>query len=427
MNDCSATTFARWAATCSGVPNSSASRRTRRRCTATLKQAGWIAARRQRGLGRRVRRCAERRAGVERDRVRGSALRARLLRRRHRGDRRHDARRAQRLPVAGGIPPPLPHARHRSLAHRRHPAGRAAGQPDLTFDDVVPAVRRKLGATLVFEACSWFSTYRIHHRRAAQFRARRCFLLGDAAHIHSPVGAQGMNTGLQDAYNLAWKLALVVSGRAAPALLDSYEEERIPVAERLLSTTDRGFSLIVSDSPLAGLFAPRCWPRSPPLAMHLRAGQAFAFMHHFADRHRVPPQPALEDAGGPSRLPLPTPATGFPGCGSISAPSGGVEDLFAALDDTHFTLLLFGEQAVPANPVARTRRPAARHQRPARPGNDRELARLHIPRPPSICSAPTATSRLRAQSPRSCATAKVFPSRPRSARTPPCPPAPAPR
>jgi 2-polyprenyl-6-methoxyphenol hydroxylase-like FAD-dependent oxidoreductase len=58
--------------------------------------------------------------------------------------------------------------------------------------------------------------------------------------IHSPVGAQGMNTGLQDAYNLAWKLALVVQGRAHPALLDSYEQERLPVAQRLLDTTDRG-------------------------------------------------------------------------------------------------------------------------------------------------------------------------------------------
>ena len=104
------------------------------------------------------------------------------------------------------------------------------GRDDLTFEDVIPSVRQEAGAELSFEACSWFSTYRIHHRRAARFRDRRCFLLGDAAHIHSPVGAQGMNTGLQDAYNLAWKLALVVSGRADAALLDSYEDERIPVA-----------------------------------------------------------------------------------------------------------------------------------------------------------------------------------------------------
>src|SRR5947207_1651494 len=131
-------------------------------------------------------------------------------------------------------------------------------QPDgtieeMTFDEVIPAVRQQAGTALSFETCSWFSTYRIHHRRAARFRDRRCFLLGDAAHIHSPVGAQGMNTGLQDAYNLAWKLALVVSGRAAPALLDSYADERIPVARRLLGSTDRGFSLIVSDNKLAQL------------------------------------------------------------------------------------------------------------------------------------------------------------------------------
>jgi 2-polyprenyl-6-methoxyphenol hydroxylase-like FAD-dependent oxidoreductase len=114
----------------------------------------------------------------------------------------------------------------------------------------MPSIRHEAGAELLFRQCTWFSTYRIHHRRAARFRDRRCFLLGDAAHIHSPVGAQGMNTGLQDAYNLAWKLALVVSGRAGTALLDSYEEERIPVARRLLETTDRAFSLVVSGQPL---------------------------------------------------------------------------------------------------------------------------------------------------------------------------------
>src|SRR5882672_4425098 len=83
---------------------------------------------------------------------------------------------------------------------------------DVTFEHVVPSVRGEAGAGLSFKACTWFSTYRIHHRSASRFRDRCCFLLGDAAHIHSPVGAQGMNTGLQDAYNLAWKLALVVQG-----------------------------------------------------------------------------------------------------------------------------------------------------------------------------------------------------------------------
>ena len=81
----------------------------------------------------------------------------------------------------------------------------------------------------------WFSTYRIHHRSAARFRDRRCFLLGDAAHIHSPVGAQGMNTGLQDAYNLAWKLALVVKGRGATRRCSiPTRKSACPVARRLL-------------------------------------------------------------------------------------------------------------------------------------------------------------------------------------------------
>src|SRR5215510_12767511 len=120
----------------------------------------------------------------------------------------------------------------------------------VTFDEVVPAIRQEAGTALAFPECSWFSTYRIYHRAAERFRDRRCFLLGDAAHIHSPAGAQGMNTGLQDAYNLAWKLALVVQGRADAALLDTYEQERIPVARRLLETTHRAFQLIVSQGPL---------------------------------------------------------------------------------------------------------------------------------------------------------------------------------
>jgi 2-polyprenyl-6-methoxyphenol hydroxylase-like FAD-dependent oxidoreductase len=94
---------------------------------------------------------------------------------------------------------------------------------DLKFEDLIPSLRDEGGAGLNFTSCLWFSTYRIYHRRTERFRDRRCFLLGDAAHVHSPMGGQGMNTGLQDAYNLAWKLALVVSGRADDPLLDSYE------------------------------------------------------------------------------------------------------------------------------------------------------------------------------------------------------------
>ncbi len=147
----------------------------------------------------------------------------------------------------------------------------------VTFESVVPSLQQEAGAELSFKTCTWFSTYRIHHRSASRFRDGRCFLLGDAAHIHSPVGAQGMNTGLQDAYNLAWKLALVVKGQANATLLDSYEAERIPVARRLLNTTDRGFRLVVSDSWLAGLFRTKILARIAAFAMSIERIQKVAF------------------------------------------------------------------------------------------------------------------------------------------------------
>jgi 2-polyprenyl-6-methoxyphenol hydroxylase-like FAD-dependent oxidoreductase len=106
----------------------------------------------------------------------------------------------------------------------------------------------------------WFSTYRIHHRVAARFRQGPVFLAGDAGHVHSPVGAQGMNTGLQDAHNLAFKFADVIQGRASEAVLDRYEAERRPVALRLVNSTDRAFAVVTSTRRLARTFrrtAPR--------------------------------------------------------------------------------------------------------------------------------------------------------------------------
>ena len=91
----------------------------------------------------------------------------------------------------------------------------------------------------------WLAHFRLHHRQATRYRAGRVFIAGDAAHIHSPVGAQGMNTGIQDAWNLGWKLALVASGVAEPELLDSYEAERWPVGRTLLRYTDRIFGVFM--------------------------------------------------------------------------------------------------------------------------------------------------------------------------------------
>ncbi|MEU6235159.1 FAD-dependent monooxygenase [Kitasatospora sp. NPDC047058] len=88
-------------------------------------------------------------------------------------------------------------------------------------------------------ALRWSSTFRISHRLVNRYRSGRLFLAGDAAHIHPPTGAQGMNTGIQDAYNLAWKLALAVQGLGAEGLLDSYHAERHPVGEEVVGRTVR--------------------------------------------------------------------------------------------------------------------------------------------------------------------------------------------
>jgi 2-polyprenyl-6-methoxyphenol hydroxylase-like FAD-dependent oxidoreductase len=253
------------------------------------------------------------------------------------------------------------------------------GRDDVTFDEVLPAVRAELGADLVLGNCSWFSTYRIHHRRAERFRDRRCFLMGDAAHVHSPVGAQGMNTGLQDAYNLAWKLALVIQGRAAPTLLDSYEAERIPVAERLLSTTDRAFSLIVSDTAFAGLLRTQVIPKLAAFAMHFEAVRKFAFMTISQTGIEYRHSPLSKTLDG---VPEEAPRAGdrFPWMRVRLDGTASTGDFFNAIDDTRFTLLLFGQDA-PADASLHFEGRLRIIRVPADPDNDHEAARLHIPLP----------------------------------------------
>jgi 2-polyprenyl-6-methoxyphenol hydroxylase-like FAD-dependent oxidoreductase len=253
------------------------------------------------------------------------------------------------------------------------------GRDDLTFEDVIPAMRQEAGAELSFKACSWFSTYRIHHRRAARFRDGRCFVLGDAAHVHSPVGAQGMNTGLQDAYNLAWKLALVVPERAGTALLDSYADERVPVAQRLLSSTDRAFSLVVSDNWLAGLFRTRILAKIAVFAMSLDRIRTFAFRTISQIGISYRNSPLSETLTG---LPDTAPRAGdrFPWLRLKFVPNGLTEDLFGRLDDTRFNLIVIG-QASPPGGVAELGDLLCIHEVPNDSANDRELTRAQIPQP----------------------------------------------
>jgi len=170
---------------------------------------------------------------------------------------------------------------------------------------------------------NWFSTYRVHHRVAEHFRGGRAFLVGDAGHIHSPAGGQGMNTGIGDAINLAWKLAAVVQGRAPDSLLDSYEAERLPFARRLVETTDRVFGFLTADGPVAEIVRTGIAPRIMPLIAKLPVTREYFFrtisqtvLHYrhaplnsgTAGRIRGGERlPWVEIAGGDNFAPLPRP------------------------------------------------------------------------------------------------------------------------
>jgi len=124
---------------------------------------------------------------------------------------------------------------------------------------------------------NWFSSYRVHHRVADHFRQGRAFLLGDAGHIHSPVGGQGMNTGIGDAVNLAWKIAAVLKGRADASLLDSYEPERIAFARRLVATTDRAFIAVTDPGLIARVIRLDVAPNLLPLLFKFNAFRRLMF------------------------------------------------------------------------------------------------------------------------------------------------------
>ncbi|MEU6578479.1 FAD-dependent monooxygenase [Streptomyces sp. NPDC046805] len=123
----------------------------------------------------------------------------------------------------------------------------------------------------------WMTDFRLHNRAAAHYRSGPFFLAGDAAHIHSPAGAQGMNTGIQDSLNLGWKLALVCRGRAPEELLDTYEAERAPVGRTVLRFTARAFALGTSGNPVARLARAHLASRLAPLALRVSAPRGRAF------------------------------------------------------------------------------------------------------------------------------------------------------
>jgi len=166
---------------------------------------------------------------------------------------------------------------------------RADRADTLKFEDVSDRAIKHLKVDV--QKVNWFSTYHVHHRVAEHFRKGRAFLLGDAAHIHSPAGGQGMNTGIGDAINLAWKLAAVLRGHAPDRLLGSYEAERIGFARRLVATTDRVFSFVTAEGRIADIIRTRVAPVLIPTAMTFESAREYLF--------RTVSQITLNYRGGP--------------------------------------------------------------------------------------------------------------------------------
>jgi 2-polyprenyl-6-methoxyphenol hydroxylase-like FAD-dependent oxidoreductase len=152
---------------------------------------------------------------------------------------------------------------------------RAEHPENLTFEDVGHQVID--GLHIKINKVNWFSTYRVHHRVADHFRRGRVFLAGDAAHVHSPAGGQGMITGILDAINLAWKLTAVVKGQAPDSLLDSYEAERQAFAHKLVETTDRLFTFVTADGGFADFVRTRIAPTFAGVASRIDNVREYMF------------------------------------------------------------------------------------------------------------------------------------------------------
>jgi 2-polyprenyl-6-methoxyphenol hydroxylase-like FAD-dependent oxidoreductase len=158
--------------------------------------------------------------------------------------------------------------------------GTTGGAPERTepsLAEVQAIADAFTSGTLSLRDPVWLTYFRLHHRHAARYRAGRVFLAGDAAHVHSPAGAQGMNTGIQEAWNLGWKLALVAKGIADHVLLDTYETERRPIGRFVLRFTDRATTIATSESRILRLLRTQVAPRLAPLVLQNSRARAYGF------------------------------------------------------------------------------------------------------------------------------------------------------
>ncbi|MFE9690233.1 FAD-dependent monooxygenase [Micromonospora sp. NPDC005806] len=201
---------------------------------------------------------------------------------------------------------PLGHpATWRVLAMRPRTDQTAPDAP-VTLDLVQALADRYTGATVRLRDPVWMTTFRLHHRAATRYRSGPMFLAGDAAHIHSPAGGQGMNTGIQDAVNLGWKLARALQGHSDPLLLDSYEAERAPVGRMVLRFTDRAFTVATATNPLVRFARSRLAPALLPVVLAPRFVRSIAFrmVSELSIGYRDSPL-SVEGPGAPRKGPRP--------------------------------------------------------------------------------------------------------------------------
>jgi 2-polyprenyl-6-methoxyphenol hydroxylase-like FAD-dependent oxidoreductase len=246
----------------------------------------------------------------------------------------------------------------RIIALSPGPVSQAEGVQPTTLDEVQSALREATGQSVTLSDPVWMSRYNIHHRGVDQYLVGRVFVAGDAAHIHSPAGGQGMNTGLQDAANLAWKLALVIRGKAPQHLLETYHSERWPVGQKVLHFTDRLFSILSSQKGWLAGIRNRLLPRFAGTVSRTGAlrSKAFHFISQLGIRYRVPvflhddgPFKAVLNAG--DRAPNASIARGL--------------DVFALIQGYQFHLLAISRRPLGEEEIARLTQELAQLPRPS--------------------------------------------------------------
>ena len=207
----------------------------------------------------------------------------------------------------------------------------AKQKKDLKWEDVSENIIKRL--KIEVQEVRWFSTYKVHHRVATHFRKDNTFLLGDAAHIHNPIGGQGMNTGIGDAVNLAWKMAAVLKDKAPAEILDTYEPERIAFANRLVATTDNAFTFVSQRGKFAKWVRLQIIPRLIPRLFQFTAVRRFLFRTISQTSIRYPKSKLSEgNAGkvkGGDRLPWVLNETGA--------------DNFESLKDRQWVIHVYGD------------------------------------------------------------------------------------